>query len=166
MAAVTILIIDDDPAVLRAYGRLLRRLGHNVVLETRCEAAGRQAHALGRADLLILDQQMPGTCGLDWLRQERGAGIWEGERGSPAILLITGSEGETIRQRAAELGVTAVIQKPVEPQVFIGTVERTLVKRGHPGPPRGPSLTAGSGRSYTRSQGKPIARAGSRSRNQ
>jgi serine protease Do len=151
---MTILIIDDDPAVLQAYGRLLRRLGHDIVLETRCEAAGKQARALGRGDLVILDQQMPGTCGLDWLRQERQSGAWEGEQGMPAILLITGTQDETLGERAAALGVTAVIQKPVEPRLFIGTVERTLVQRRREGTADAPSLTAGSSRSYTERSGK------------
>ncbi len=157
---MTILIIDDDPAVLRAYGRLLRRLGHHIVLESHCDSVGRQARALGRGDLLILDQQMPGTCGLDWLCQERRTGLWGGEQGRPAILLITGSDDETIRRRAAELGVAAVIQKPVEPQLFIGTVQKTLAERRRPGPPGGPSLTAGSGRSYTGKSGKPLRTGG------
>jgi serine protease Do len=151
---MTILIIDDDPAVLRAYGRLLQRLGHDIVLETRCDAAGMKARTLGEGDLVILDQQMPGTCGLDWLRQERQSGAWDGEKGMPAILLITASQDETIGERAAALGITAVIQKPVEPRLFIGTVERTLARRPGAGTAAAASLTGDSGRSYTERSGQ------------
>ena len=33
----TILVVDDDPAVLQSYGRLLRRLGHRVLLSEDSE---------------------------------------------------------------------------------------------------------------------------------
>ena len=145
----TILIVDDDPAVLRAYGRLLVRLGHRLILQADCAAAFGQVEALGAGDLLILDQQMPESCGLDWLRRLRERGVWRDAASRPTILLVTASADAQTKIEASTLGVTEVLAKPVDPHRLLGTVETALASGWRaPGPP-GPSLTARSGQSYT-----------------
>src|SRR2546422_5762313 len=62
--AKTILVVDDDPAVLQSYGRLLRRLGHRVLLSEDSERVRTDPDSLRGIDLLILDQRMPRTSGL------------------------------------------------------------------------------------------------------
>lgn len=121
----TILIIDDDPAVLHSYGRLLRRLGHPVRLLGDPDQALREPGILDAVDLLLLDQRMPGMTGLDLLalifgRRPRGAA-------TPAVILISALLSEDLRQRAASLGVVEVIEKPVNPDRLIASVRAALL---------------------------------------
>src|SRR2546428_6890698 len=86
--AKTILVVDDDPAVLESYGRLLRRLGHRVLLSADSERVRTDPDSLSGIDLLILDQRMPRTSGLallDSLHRRVAAG--RGETGGPAAVL-------------------------------------------------------------------------------
>jgi serine protease Do len=121
----TIVIVEDDAAALESYGRLLRRLGHDVILEGACGASLLDEAVLRRADLLILDQQMPDLCGLDFLERLRAAFGREGHP-VPPVLLITAFADAALRRRAASLGVEAVIGKPIDPNLLLGIVERLL----------------------------------------
>src|SRR5207245_11798225 len=109
----TILIIDDDPAVLQSYGRLLRRLGHAVRLLGDPEKARRDPRVLDGVDLLLLDQRMPGMTALDLLAPlmaGRPAGAY-----APAVILISALLSDELRNKALRLGVGEVIEKPVNP---------------------------------------------------
>ncbi len=123
----TILVIDDDEAVLRSYGRLLNRLGHAIRLEANVDAARRDGGLLEGVDLLILDQRMPGMNGIDLLAALRGR-CPSGSRG-PAVILISAFLTEDLRLRAAHLGVAQVIEKPVNPDRLIATVQAVLAAR-------------------------------------
>lgn len=136
----TILIIEDDPAVLLAYGRLLERLDHRIFLRPDCDAARRDPGPLQESDLLILDQQMPGGCGLEFLAELRGEFRWRDGATGPAVLLITAAADEEMRGRARRLGVTEVIEKPVDPARLLESV-RAILDSGH----RAPSVDRAAG---------------------
>src|SRR6185503_17209054 len=144
----TITVIEDDPAALATYGRLLGKLGHRVVLRpASCDAAEEPA-ALLASDLLILDQQMPGLSGLDPLERLRRIA----PKFSGRALLVTAFADAALRARAARLGVEAVIDKPVDPSRLLGTVERlpaTCDDRPAEAPREAPFLTSSIGGSYT-----------------
>ena len=126
-----ILIVDDDSAVLRSYGHLFRRLGCLVVLAEDSERVLADPDSLRGVDLLILDQRMPKTSGLDLL-----AGLRRREAGAatPAVILISAFLSEENRERAASLGVVEVIEKPVDAAHLLASVRVALESR----PPRRP----------------------------
>lgn len=140
-----ILVVDDDPAVLRSYGHLLRRLGCQVVLANDSEKVLADPDSLRGVDLLILDQRMPKTCGLDLLaglrRRESGPEARAGAGGDaqagaavphPAVILISAYLSAEIRQRAARLGVMEIIEKPIDIAQLLASVRVALENR----PPR------------------------------
>lgn len=120
----TILVIDDDPAVLESYGRLLRRLGHSVLLADDGDRVRGDPESLRGVDLLILDYRMPGTNGLDLLAALRMRP--SGGAGCPAALLISALLSDDLRARAARLGVVEIIEKPVEPARLVASVRAAL----------------------------------------
>lgn len=65
-----VLVVDDDPVVLRLEATILRRAGHRV--DTAVDGATAW-HALsnGRYDLLVTDYLMPGISGVVLVRQLR-----------------------------------------------------------------------------------------------
>jgi serine protease Do len=122
----TITVIEDDPAALRAYGRLLSRLGHEVRLYSDAATALADEPGLQRSDLLILDQQMPGIHGLELVEELHRRGLWADRTGAPRMLLVTAFADTALRCRAEALGITAILDKPVDPVVLLGRVEHVL----------------------------------------
>lgn len=69
-AALSILLVDDDPLVLAGTADLLRDLGHSVT-EAPSGRDGLAVLESGSVDLLITDFAMPGMTGLDMIRKIR-----------------------------------------------------------------------------------------------
>ncbi len=120
----TILIIDDDPAVLKSYGRLLGRLGHPIRLLGDVDEARRDEGVLEDVDLLILDQKMPVLSGLDLLTVLRRRAVQGAS--APKVLLISAFLSDDLRARAAQLGVSEVLEKPVDPDRLLRAVRSSL----------------------------------------
>jgi DNA-binding response OmpR family regulator len=121
-----ILIVDDDPAVLQSYGRLLARLGHSIQLVEDCARLRREPDLVRDAHLLILDHRMPCESGLDFLAELRG----RMPRGAPGVLLISAFLTDDLLARARGLGVLDVLEKPVEPLRLIARVRAALDEAG------------------------------------
>jgi DNA-binding response OmpR family regulator len=119
--AKTILVVDDDPSVLESYGRLLRRLGHRVLLSEDSEEVRIDPDSLRDVDLVILDQRMPRTSGLTLLGSlRRRSGV------VPAVILISAYLSDDLKDEAARLGVVEVIEKPVDPKHLLASVRAAL----------------------------------------
>jgi len=123
----TILVVDDDQAVLQSYGRLLRRLGHRALLAEDSQTVMTDPGSLQGIDLLILDQRMPRTSGLDLLAglRRRGATGVTGGR-VPAVILISAFLSDELRAEAARLGVAEIIEKPIETTHLLACVRAAL----------------------------------------
>jgi EAL domain-containing protein (putative c-di-GMP-specific phosphodiesterase class I)/CheY-like chemotaxis protein len=62
-----LLLVDDEPNILAALKRLLRRDGYKV-LTADCGEQGLDVLARNRVDVIISDQRMPGMTGVEFLR--------------------------------------------------------------------------------------------------
>ena len=102
-----VLVVDDDPAVLSTYRRLLRRAGFEAVTESDPRKVLENGHADG-VDLLLLDYRMPGLDGLSLLAELRRR-----ECTAPAIL-ISAYLNEDLVNQARMLGVARMLEKPVD----------------------------------------------------
>ena len=134
----TILVVDDDRAVLESYGRLLRRLGHRVFLAENADLVLADPDSLRDIDLIILDQRMPRTSGLGLLAGLRGRPAADRH---PAVILISAFLSDELRIQAARLGVVTVIEKPVDTKHLLSCVSTVLqevpdLPRADPGTPR------------------------------
>ena len=135
----TILVVDDDPAVLQSYGRLLRRLGHRVLLSEDSERVMRDPESLREIDLLILDQRMPRTSGLALLaglrrRAVAAPGTPGLAGGAPVVILISAFLSHELRVEAARLGVAEVIEKPIDTAHLLDSVRVALSGAACPRP--------------------------------
>lgn len=111
-----ILLIDDEPFTLRLLTHQLKGLGHEDV--TGCadarEALARVEGAPGTIDLILLDLQMPGIDGIEFIRHLARL------RFTGGVVLISG-EDERILQtahrlaEAHQLRVLGAVHKPVPP---------------------------------------------------
>ena len=57
-----ILVVDDDPAIVAVFSRLMTRLGYEVLTASNGELA-LQSVTRDRPDLVLLDVNMPGIDG-------------------------------------------------------------------------------------------------------
>jgi CheY-like chemotaxis protein len=126
----TILLVDDDPDFLEQNRLLLEANGYAV----RTAASGRECLEEVedcRPDLIILDMVMgQRTEGFDVSRELRNS---EYTKGIPLVMIT--SVNDTIPFRVEPdrtwLPVDALIEKPVDPALLLGVVQR--VCRGAPG---------------------------------
>jgi EAL domain-containing protein (putative c-di-GMP-specific phosphodiesterase class I) len=114
-----VLIVDDDPPVLRAYERSLTRFGWAVT----AASDGADAVTLLRAssfDAIVSDVSMPKMNGLEFLRAVR-----EHDLDVP-VILMTGTPGIDSAMRAVEYGAFRYLLKPVEPKLLDETVRHAV----------------------------------------
>lgn len=114
---VIIGVIEDDEAVRDSVHALLESYGYDVrafeSAESFLSSADSSPHCF------LVDQNMPGMCGLDLIEHLRTEG-----NVTPAIML-TGRDDAAMRARADRLGIT-IYRKPVAEEVLISAVRQAL----------------------------------------
>jgi CheY-like chemotaxis protein len=121
-----ILVVDDDPQVLRLLTRVLARAGALVQAKTSA-AAALAALSEFDPDLLISDITMPGEDGLSLIRRIRATA--DPERGPLPAIALTGLIENTIREQATAAGFDVCVSKPV-PMTDLIRIAARLALRG------------------------------------
>ena len=132
--AQTILVVDDEPEIVRLVRAYLEEAGYRVVTG----ADGQEALYVARRekpDLVVLDVLMPQMDGLEFTRRIRR------ERDVPIIMLTARAE-ETDRIVGLELGADDYITKPFSPRELVARV-RAVLRRAQSQPQ--PSLVLRTG---------------------
>ena len=114
----TILIVEDDPDVVRVARAYLEREGYAVLVEGDGEA-GLQRARVARPDLVVLDWMLPGASGLDVLRRLRADG-------DVPVLMLTARTEEADRVLGLELGADDYLTKPFSPRELVARVGAVL----------------------------------------
>jgi len=99
-------MVDDDELLRASVPTMLRMLGHRVETVDGGASALAWLDAGGRADLVLLDLNMPGMGGLEVLR-----GIRERNAALP-VLLATGYLEADVEEALAEDPLVRVLGKP------------------------------------------------------
>ena len=102
---LVVLLIDDEPRILSALVRALRREGYELLCADRPAEALRIVEEKA-IDCVVSDYKMPAITGLELIEQIAR------RRPHAARLLITGWNSEVDRGELERLGVHAVIPKP------------------------------------------------------
>jgi putative nucleotidyltransferase with HDIG domain len=117
-----VLLVDDEPDVIRAHERILGRLGLEVVATTS-PAAALSLLSATRFDLLIADVRMPEISGLDLARE---ASLMDPEL---AIIMLSGVNDAATATQALRNGAMDYLTKPITPDILETTVRSSLRRR-------------------------------------
>ena len=127
-----VVVIDDDPDVLRVVRIKLERAGFRV--GTASDAAtGLDMDRRRRPDVAIIDLMLPDRDGLDLVRDL--AGLPGGE--APVVLILSARSGMNEIERGIEAGADDYVTKPFSPRELIERIWVALVRRGRTGPDHG-----------------------------
>jgi FixJ family two-component response regulator len=112
-------VLDDDPQVRRALGRILRTAGHSVELFATAHEL-LQAIADDPHGCLVSDLRLPQVSGLDLFAMLRMSGH------RMPIVFITGYGDVATSVKAMKFGAVDFLTKPVDEDELLGAVTRAL----------------------------------------
>ena len=104
----SLLIIDDEEAARYGMRRALEQFGYSVEEAESIDEA-RPLMAARTHDLLLLDVNLPGQSGLEFLQEMK---VWKGA--APLVILITAHGSEKMAVEAMKAGAYDYLPKPFE----------------------------------------------------
>lgn len=117
----TILVVDDEPVILDVIRTSLEMRGYTVQTEKNSQVALKKFRDNPRAiDLLVSDVTMPHLTG------DRLAREFLAVRPDLPIILMSGYTDLVSDQSVRELGVRALMMKPLVGKTFLSTIRRLL----------------------------------------
>lgn len=114
----TILVVDDEPKIVKQARDYLERSGFRVLVAGDGITALAQART-AHPDLIVLDLNLPGMDGLDVCRALR-------RESEVPIIMLTARVDETDRLIGLELGADDYIIKPFSPRELVARVRAVL----------------------------------------
>ena len=102
------MIVDDEEAARYGMRRALSTFGYNITEAGSAEAA-RALLKQNEPDLLLLDVNLPGLSGLDFLRELKNA-----NGNAPLVIIVTAHGSERMAVEAVKAGAHDYISKPFE----------------------------------------------------
>jgi DNA-binding response OmpR family regulator len=116
-----ILMVEDDESLRRIVARHLRGLDYEVVEAASAEAADAELRRGVRPGVVLLDLNLPGDTGWDFLR---GPGL--AAAGSPPVLITSATTVSP--RRLAEFQVAGYLPKPFALDTLVATIDRLMGK--------------------------------------
>ncbi len=123
--AKKILVVDDEPQIIKVLKAYLEKAGYQAITETDGRAA-LAAFQREKPDFIILDLNLPGMDGLDVCKAIR-------RDSNVPILMLTARVEETDRLVGLELGADDYVIKPFSPREVVARV-KTIFRRVETGP--------------------------------
>ncbi|MCA9564570.1 MAG: response regulator, partial [Myxococcales bacterium] len=117
MRTTSVLVVDDEPTVLRLFQRMLSRRNLTVITaNSGSDALQRLAEMPAYPDLLVVDLTMPEMDGVELL-----AKIYESRPGIPAIL-SSGYDRESVLGKVPQDWTVSYLQKPFQSEELYSQV--------------------------------------------
>jgi FixJ family two-component response regulator len=100
-----VLVVDDDPGMLKAVQRLLRAHAYEPIAFSSAQAFKNHPD-IERATCVILDINLPNGSGIELREDLKAAGV------SVPVIYITGNTNPKVRDAAVASGCVAFLTKP------------------------------------------------------
>jgi CheY-like chemotaxis protein len=119
----TVLLVDDEPDLRSIIAEWFRREGCNLlVAEDGAQALG--IISANKIDVVVSDVRMPVMDGITLLKKVKTSGY------KSSVMFVSGFTDVIKPRESYDLGVEAVMSKPVERRHLIAAVTRILAERG------------------------------------
>lgn len=123
--AKKILVVDDEPAMVRMLRNVLEERGYAVIEASRGEECLEKA--IKKApDLILLDVMLPGPSGLSICKRLKDNAVTK----DIPVILVTALLGESIQEKGMESGAAYVISKPYDTADLLWQIEDAIKKSG------------------------------------
>ncbi len=111
----SVIVVDDDPDMLRGLHRLLKQFGFDVAVFNSIKSFQNRAD-LDAAFCIVLDINLSDGSGIELRRRlsERGVLL--------PVIFITGNDSDTTRAAALESGCAAYLPKPFTAKSLIDPI--------------------------------------------
>jgi len=116
-----VLIVDDDPRIVKFLKLRLEASGYDVLTATNGSEALEQLQAQA-PDLLVLDVVMPGLDGFETIKEIRTVS-------SVPVIILSARESSIDKVKGLELGADDYLAKPFSPNELVARIE--AVRRRH-----------------------------------
>ncbi len=119
---VRLLLVDDDPSILRLVRLIVERSFPDQVFVTVAEdpQIARQLIERSPVDIVITDMEMPGVNGLEIVRCAKRRNAYT------QVLMLTGHSTVDSLLDAMELGATDYLLKPLDKEEFVAVLAETM----------------------------------------
>jgi two-component system alkaline phosphatase synthesis response regulator PhoP len=118
MSKAKILVIDDEPSIVKLVEAYLKPEGYEVLTATDGDSGLKSARAF-KPDLLILDVMLPGMDGIELLsRLRRESDVY--------VILLTARTEETDKIIGLSVGADDYVTKPFSPRELTARVKAAL----------------------------------------
>ena len=135
MAGITILVVDDEPKIVKTVRAYLENAGFRVVTAGDGQAA-LTVYRHEKPGLVVLDLGLPGMDGLDVARTLR-------RESNVPIIMLTARVDEADRLVGLELGADDYVPKPFSPRELVARVRAVLRRAGPEREVAAPAIAAG-----------------------
>ena len=112
-----VIVVDDDPGILRGLRRLLHQYGYESALFSSADALQKDGN-FDQAVCVVLDINLSDESGIEVRYRLKAAGV------SLPVIYITGRDNPATRMAAMESGCIAYLTKPFAAQSLIEPIER------------------------------------------
>lgn len=126
--ASMVLVVDDDEAIAKAYGKVLAAVGFEVLVRTDPSQAALDV-VTQRFAAIVSDIAMPGMSGIDLLSVVRSYDA------DVPVILVTGNGSLETAMDAIALRSTGYLLKPVDPPALLRAVRKGIERVRSSRPP-------------------------------
>jgi len=135
MGLIKVLIVEDEPYSRKVVRTLLNAIGVEKIFEAKDGASGLEAIQTHNPDIVLLDWEMPGMNGAEFMRHVRAPTKFM----YPAvpIIMLTGHSEKSRVMEAVDLGVHEFLLKPVSTTALLTRIvgvlsmPRPMIQRGN-----------------------------------
>jgi DNA-binding response OmpR family regulator len=127
-----VMVVDDEPAIVRLVRAKLQADGYAVITASRGEEALDLLED-DRPDLVVLDLMMPGMDGFETLRRIR-------EIGQIPVMMLTARAGDADKVRGLQGGADDYLTKPFNPDELSARVAAILRRTAGAAPAGGRTI--------------------------
>jgi len=122
--AKMVLIVEDEKLLAKTLSTALKEAGYQTVVTHSAEQAEKRLLGEDHFDLVILDQRLPRTTGLELLKSVREQGV------DSKVIFMTAFDTRDVKAKAKKLDVDEYVRKPFD---LDGMMHQVSVLIGEPG---------------------------------